>query len=431
MPGRPPLPAALAAGIDTADAQPTVLFPIPANLNAMANPSVIPALEKTNPNLNTLAARLAVTFVAPGDLDTSYLVWKVKSGPAEIIGSPEGPVILVRGTSGAAADAMAEFEVHWGSDTGNLMAIYRAWVGAVKTAYYRVNIIMGSKASKSPVPMISPQNIDNQMKMARLLYWQVGIDLKPDTNKTTYDGAATVDDAGNALPDGIFMVKAAKDNWTTNVDIDHPSMAGHLNFRPGVLNIGYIRYTPSDRAAAQDILGVAKKPPEEKLSGTPSVSWVFPSGIALDPLVTKEVHMKVFERERQSSLDTAYINLRKKTDPGFTKADLDRLYSVVVPASWTGGGSGDSPDRGVNVSHELGHALGLMHRGSGGHDDGKLGESDDAVSSRKKVGTKFKKYGHPWNENVMSYGYLNGGAPRALDIDLIQAPVVRRHPAVT
>lgn len=41
--------------------------------------------------------------------------------------------------------------------------------------------------------------------------------------------------------------------------------------------------------------------------------------------------------------------------------------------------------------------------------------------------------GHPWNENVMTYGYggAHAAAPRALDIDLIQAPVIRRHPACT
>jgi hypothetical protein len=38
--------------------------------------------------------------------------------------------------------------------------------------------------------------------------------------------------------------------------------------------------------------------------------------------------------------------------------------------------------------------------------------------------------GHPWNENIMTYGY-GMTTPLAHNIDLIQAMVVRAHPAVT
>jgi hypothetical protein len=38
--------------------------------------------------------------------------------------------------------------------------------------------------------------------------------------------------------------------------------------------------------------------------------------------------------------------------------------------------------------------------------------------------------GHPWFENVMSYGYASMNPPLAHDIDLLQASVARRHPGI-
>jgi hypothetical protein len=38
--------------------------------------------------------------------------------------------------------------------------------------------------------------------------------------------------------------------------------------------------------------------------------------------------------------------------------------------------------------------------------------------------------GHPWDENIMTYGY-GRTTPLAHDLDLVQATVVRTHPAIT
>ena len=67
--------------------------------------------------------------------------------------------------------------------------------------------------------------------------------------------------------------------------------------------------------------------------------------------------------------------------------------------------------------------LGLAHRGSGGNSSG-------PSADKMHFDTPTGKRGHPWNENIMSYGYAAFNPPLAHDIDLLQASVIRRHPAI-
>jgi hypothetical protein len=102
---------------------------------------------------------------------------------------------------------------------------------------------------------------------------------------------------------------------------------------------------------------------------------------------------------------------------------MNRIFAAILPATW----GGTIASNGANLAHEMGHVLGMMHRGSGGLNNlngHKL--SDDQVNSKD---IKNKLRGHPWLENVMTYGY--GGTVFATDIDLLQASVIRQHPSVT
>jgi hypothetical protein len=443
LPKRPDISTALGLtpGKDTPESQPIELWPLP-DPNALCNPSLIPILKKSDASFNSKVARLAVTYLEPGDLDTSFVSWHVKSGPVEIVGSNKGPEIKVNGTGAGAADELAELEVRWDGEKGPLLCTYRAWVGRVKRFKYRINLINGNDTSKQVV--FSGADYESQIKIAGIIYWQAGIELVPDDNTTCWDGASSTDPSGAALPKGVFNVPVTDDTWTVNVNNFVPTIATRLNFRPGVIHAVYVRSTKTGRAAATDIQGVDGKDYEMPL-GKPTSSWVIPSGIPPDKDPTTKLKLVTFPSSNRLSnkafdkvtltgrmaakfgvklgSDDDYVKARQKVDPGFTPADMGRLYAAVLPSDWAQTGTDSSA--GVNAAHELGHVLGLQHRGSGEANLPGSILSNDNINSEDTSG---KQRGHPWDENVMTYGYTSP-PPRALDIDLIQTPVLRKHPA--
>ncbi|WP_347988694.1 hypothetical protein [Methylomonas sp. AM2-LC] len=420
LPPRPSMLVSLSAevepGVETAFAKPITLAPT-SDWNVLVNPSLIPVLKKDDPNITTKAAKIAVTWVWPGDLELSKITWKVKQGPAEIVGSNRGIWVMVRGTA-ASSDTMAVLEARWDGEDGPLLATYRAWVGGVKQLKYRMNIINGVDKTNHPErsPTVSPGDLYDYIRIAQVIWWQCGIEFIPDTNNTTWD---------NALPSanqGIFTVTAQKDNWTVNVNNNVSPISTRLNFNPGVLNVAFVRSTTGTNAAATDLQGVSGKSVE--LDGAPSSSWVLPSGVPPDGAAGKIKMTSFPHQNRSNSTDHAYINARKKLQASFTSDDLHkRLYGIIYPSDWTVGSSVHAS--GQNLAHEMGHILGLYHRGSGGENNfttvSKL--SDDQVNC---VDTFGNKRGHPWRENVMGYDVLRG-----MDADLLQTMVVRKHPGLT
>lgn len=424
--------------------------PAAPNLNALVNPSVIPILSASDPNLATRVAKLSITAYEPGNLDTSKFFWKVASGPAAIVGANTGLSIQARGTGSSSTDQLAVFEVHWENQDGPLLAKYRAWVGKLGTLRYRVNILNGmvdpSAPSGTPAPfqtatLMPPATVQQIMQTVQAIVYQAGLLLLPDTNTTCWEGA-TLTGAGNA----IFQTTVTNNQHTNNVSHQVLSASTRYNFRPGVINFAVVFSTSAGNAAAVERNGIEGSADsaksmgggtqyswtgngvEKSLGGSPSTSWIKPAGVGRDGqgVSQKMETIQPTDRVKQAkSFDKDFVTARKAADPSFTANHMGQLYSAQIPARWCNTVPNYVWNCGINIAHELCHVLGLAHRGSGGNS---TGPSTDKMDFTDSTGAQR---GHPWHENIMTYGYVNINPPRAHDIDLLQAMVVRRHPAIS
>lgn len=402
MPPRPAFPVAFAAGKSTPQAA-AVLLTAPLNLNALPNPAVIPILPSGDAALATKAARVAVTYFEPGNIDTSYFTWHIKSGPAAFSGDTAGKTeVLVYGTGDGATDKEAIIELRWNGAAGPVLSTFRAWVGKIKNIPYRALIVDPSKASLRV--RSRPPDVINHVAMANVLLWHAGLSLIPDTDVTAWDGATS---AGN----GIFQIKLSlpHSNWTLGINANNTPVATRLNFKPGVLHFCYIKSTK------QGLAGAATDRPQltganQSLAGSPSPSWVQPSGVPPDGAAGTVILKTIGKSTRPSAPgDKTYLKSR-----GLPANAMDQLFGIiledyVVPAD---------PDWGQTLAHETGHVLGLMHRGNAGHGAAATGASDDGIND--PAGN-----GYPWLENTMCYGYA-----QSQDLDIIQAIVIRKHPVL-
>jgi|HubBroStandDraft_1064217.scaffolds.fasta_scaffold01905_4 hypothetical protein len=404
MPKRPKFRVGLAHGKKTPQAAPVPLTAT-LNLNALPNPAVIPILSSSDPCMAQKAARVAVTYIEPGNLDTGYFTWHVKSGPAAFWGGTDGQTeVLVYGTGTGAADAEAIIELRWNGATGTLLSTFRAWVGKIKQIPYRALIVDPSKAAMQV--RSRPADVLNHVAMANILLWHAGLNLVPDVDATAWDSATS---SGN----GIFVITlSAKHNgWTIGVNDDLTPVATRLNFNPGVMHFCYIKSTKDAGTAGSATDRPQLSGANETLSGTPSPSWVYPSGVPPDS-AAKTVVMKSMPKSTarpKAKGDNTYLTAR-----GLPADAMNKLFGLLMP-DYT---RPSDPDWGQTMAHETGHVLGLAHRGNGGQSGAAGGPSDDGIDDRAGNG-------YPWLENVMCYGYA-----RSQDLDIIQAKVIRRHPVL-
>ncbi|MCK4536474.1 MAG: hypothetical protein KAT93_05635, partial [Desulfuromonadales bacterium] len=223
------------------------------------------------------------------------------------------------------------------------------------------------------------------MLIANIFLRQIGLQLVPDTNNTVTHGAVAV--AG--FP-GIFRISVTPGR-TVNVTGNYP-LCTRLNYRNNVLNIAYIH---SDVVGGGFVgLGMASDFSANSLpgtrvedSGTPSTSWIRPSGIAPEG-AAGTVRMRVFRG-----------NQRRGGHP--------QLFGLYVTSTGNG-----SPTSGIGlmtyagtIAHEVGHILTLRHR---------IGAGNDRLS-------------RPPSTNLM---HGTNASTLAQDLDIIQSRAVLGCPLV-
>jgi|GEM_PF-930359 hypothetical protein len=401
LPPRPLLLSLLTAGKATQAADPV---PLKGALkpNCLANPALVPILPAGHDKLADEGARLAVTYKQPGNVKPDGFHWFVASGPAVIEGKSEGvEEILVRGTGAGKSDQIAQFELRLKDAHGPLLSTFRAHVGTLRHIPFRATIVRGT--TKAARPRVTPSDVQRHVNLANALFHQAGLKLVPDPDPKGYDGAV----ADPKFP-GIFVLNVANNGLTMGVNSNLPPKAMRLNSNPGVMHLLYIKSFDSDGAA-----GVATDRPglsgaKVTLDGSPSASWVRPSGVAPDS-AAKPVTMLTMNASklRKKASDKKYLKGR-----GLPEDAFKALYGVTLP-DYT---KPSDPDWPQTVAHEVGHTMGLRHRGNGFSK--KKPGSDDDVNDPKGVG-------YPNKENVMCYGYA-----LSQDFDLIQTQVIRDHPVV-
>lgn len=386
------------AGVMAKPTDPPNIIPNPAVIPILTPPGVSPAVGCPPVADASNAARIEVTFYRPSSLQLDdkphELEWSARSlsGGAAVnfLGPAKGTKIMVYGTATGEIALDVRFR-------GMLMATYRALVMKVKSIPCRVNILNGPSASSQP--RSRPEDVVDHLTIANRYLRQAGIELVLDANSHTSDGAQPT-----TIP-GIFRIHVPA-GMTMGFNPDRANLpATRLNYRPNVMNFAYVH---SDRDLD---LGAASDYPNSKIpaapgdrptvtdSGTPSSSWIRPSGVLPD---------------------TPAVSVNMLLLGGKQRAGHPKLFSMFVSDTCGDPTVLASQQKYANtIAHELGHILNLGHRVEGPH--------PTIPGQLVAHGSFFDGLKHPPRQNLMHW---IASETEAQDLDILQALAIHQSPLV-
>ncbi|MEJ7712147.1 MAG: hypothetical protein WKF84_20375 [Pyrinomonadaceae bacterium] len=372
-------------------------------INVIPNPSVIPILTVATATALT-AARIEYTYYRPNTLafvdNDARLEWSIVSvaggGAASFLGPAQGLKVMVYGTAPGEVRLEMRFR-------GALFATYRALVMTVKQIPCRFNILNGPNAASQP--RSTPANVQDHLAITNRYLRQMGLELVLDINATVKDSATTT-----AVP-GIFRIRVNK-GTTFRVDSDVADVrATRLNFRPNVMNFAYIK---SERRA--NVGGAATDFPASNIapaapgarptitdSGTPSTSWLSPTGVLPDAAAGAVTMTLISAIQRAAHPQLFAMFVADFADP--TVIAGQQRYAKAI-------------------AHEFGHILNLGHRV----------ESTNPANVTAANPSGFAANGifqdgltYPPSENIM---HFQGVQPSSQDFDIIQTRAAHQSPLV-
>ncbi len=445
LPVRPVFPAGTAA--ENTNARNTLVY---ANspINIIPNPPVIPILgpptaaprralqpgemdEADWANLRN-CARIEYTYYRPGTLnfsnDDRRLEWRIVSiggGAASFLvqglggglaSSPttRGLKVLVFGTTAGEVRLECRFQ-------GALFATYRALVLNLRRIPCRINILNGSTADS--IPRATPEQARDHLAIANRFLRQAAVELTLDTDPTRRDGARAVP----GIP-GIFRIPVAR-NRTRDLRLQGTERATLMNYRPNVMNFAYIHsdhdgnlgaatdFPASTAGAVAGVVPVTAGRPVVQDTGTPSTSWVRPTGVGIGADATAgPVNMSLIEARQRAGhpqLFAMYV-----TDVcGGARLPVNNHNTVARQREYAN-----------TIAHEFGHILNLGHRVEGVEATQADMVAGTPVANLSAGGIFWDGLLQPPHENLMQW---HDPSVLAQDIDIIQARAIHLSPLVT
>jgi len=423
LPVRPAFPPGTLAttnggNTNVAANSPMNIIPNPAVIPVLGPPAAAPAGPHTDEQLDNAnfanlrnCARIEFTQFQPASLNFTdsdpRLEWRAVSiaGGAAVgfLGPPKGTKVLVFGLTPGEVLLEVRFK-------GALFATYRALVQNIRQVPCRCNILNGP--TKASIPRVTPADAKNHIDLANRFMAQLALRLTLDTNASVTHGAQ-----GTGIP-GIFRIKVPAGHTRNVVDTNICTIKNH---RPGVMNFAYIHSDNVGNLGAATDFPASGAGASITDSGTPSTSWVRPTGVGIAPdNTTATVTMNLIAARQRVAHPQLFAMYLTDSNGGaaLPVGNHATLARQQVYAN--------------TMAHEFGHILNLGHRVEGTNNThptpGVDAPPGTPLAQMSANGIFWDGMNHPPHENVMQWV-----DPPALaqDFDIIQARGVSQSPLVT